>query len=93
MQQQIPELTLRNVGCPGETTRSMITGKHSLCHYAAGSQLDAAVAFLGAHPGQVAFITLEVGANDVVDRMPQPDTLPARPGVRDRPASRGCRTG
>jgi lysophospholipase L1-like esterase len=65
--QQIPSLDLRNVGCPGETTRSMITGKHSLCHYAAGSQLDAAVAFLTAHPGQVAFITLEVGANDLVD--------------------------
>jgi hypothetical protein len=27
----------------------MITGKHSLCHYAAGSQLDAAVVFLQAH--------------------------------------------
>ena len=68
MQQQIPGLTLRNVGCPGETSRSMITGKHSLCHYAAGSQLDAAVAFLQAHPGQVAFITVEVGANDLIER-------------------------
>jgi lysophospholipase L1-like esterase len=68
MRQQIPGLTLRNVGCPGETTRSMINGEHSMCHYAAGSQLDAAVAFLDARPGQVAFITLEVGANDVVDR-------------------------
>ncbi len=68
MQQQIPGLTLRNVGCPGETSRSMISGKHSLCHYAAGSQLDAAVAFMEAHPGQVAFITLDVGANDVVER-------------------------
>lgn len=67
MQQQIPGLSLRNVGCPGETTRSMITGNHSLCHYAAGSQLDAAVAFLEAHPAQVAFITIDVGANDLVD--------------------------
>jgi lysophospholipase L1-like esterase len=66
MQQDIPGLTLRNVGCPGETSRSMITGTHSLCHYAAGSQLDAAVAFLEAHPGEVAFITLEVGANDLI---------------------------
>jgi|SoimicmetaTmtLPB_FD_contig_51_1467821_length_1053_multi_2_in_0_out_0_1 lysophospholipase L1-like esterase len=66
--EQIPGLTLRNVGCPGETSRSMITGKHSLCHYAAGSQLDAAVAFLQAHPGQVAFITVEVGANDFIEQ-------------------------
>jgi hypothetical protein len=68
MQEQIPGLTLRNLGCPGETSRSMVTGKHSLCHYAAGSQLDAAVAFLEANPGIVAFITLEVGANDLVER-------------------------
>jgi len=68
MGEQIPGLALRNVGCPGETSRSMITGKHSLCHYAAGSQLDAAVAFLQAHPGEAAFITLEVGANDLVGR-------------------------
>jgi lysophospholipase L1-like esterase len=68
MQEQIPGLTLRNVGCPGETSRSMIIGTHSLCHYAAGSQLDAAVAFLQEHPEQVAFITLEVGANDLLAR-------------------------
>jgi lysophospholipase L1-like esterase len=65
-QAAIPALALRNVGCPGETSRSMITGRGSLCRYAAGSQLDAAVAFLTAHPGQVAFVTLEVGANDLL---------------------------
>ncbi len=52
-----PELGLRNLGCPGETARSMITGNRSLCRYAAGSQLDAAGSFLKAHPGEVAFIT------------------------------------
>jgi lysophospholipase L1-like esterase len=67
MEPRFPGLTLRNVGCPGETTRSMITGKRSLCHYVAGSQLDAAVAFLQAHPGQAAFITIDVGANDLVE--------------------------
>ena len=46
----------------------MITGVHSPCHYAAGSQLDAAVAFLEAHPGQVAFITIDIGANDLLNR-------------------------
>ncbi len=68
MQQQIPGLRLRNVGCPGETTGSMITGKHSPCHYTAGSQLDAAVSFLEGHPGQVAFITIDIGSNDLFDR-------------------------
>jgi hypothetical protein len=53
----------------------MITGKHSLCHYAAGSQLDAAVSFLEAHPGQVAFITIDVGAQELVDRCLAPTGL------------------
>jgi len=65
---QIPGLGLRNVGCGGATTRSMISGARSECHYAAGSQLDAAVAFLENHPGQVAFITIDIGSNDVFER-------------------------
>lgn len=64
----IPDLRLRNVGCPGETTRALISGERSPCSYPAGSQLDAAVGFLTAHPGQVAFITIDVGANDLVNR-------------------------
>jgi lysophospholipase L1-like esterase len=66
MSQQIPGLGLRNVGCAGETSRSMIAGTHPHCQYPEGSQLDAAVAFLQAHPGQVAFITVEVGGNDLI---------------------------
>jgi lysophospholipase L1-like esterase len=66
MQAQIPGLSLRNLGCPGETSHSMIAGTHPRCRYPEGSQLDAAVAFLEAHPGQVAFITVEVGANDLL---------------------------
>jgi lysophospholipase L1-like esterase len=68
MSQSIPGLSLRNVGCSGETSSSMITGTHPHCRYPEGSQLDAAVAFLQTHPGQVAFITVEVGANDFIGR-------------------------
>ena len=73
--QDIPGLTLRNVACPGETSRSLITGWHSPCHYAAGSQLDAALAFLETHPGAVAFITINVGSNDLVNRCLDWNTL------------------
>ena len=68
IREEIPALRLRNVSCPGETSRSLISGKHSSCHYAAGSQLDAAVSFLEAHPGEVAFITIDIGGNDLVNR-------------------------
>ena len=56
-------LRLVKLGCGGETTTSMISGGH--CRYPAGSQLAAAVEFLDEHPGQVAFVTIDIGANDV----------------------------
>ncbi|HZY76498.1 MAG TPA: SGNH/GDSL hydrolase family protein [Jatrophihabitantaceae bacterium] len=56
-------LQLQNLGCSGETTTSMISG--GICNYAEGSQLNAAVAFITAHPGQIKYLTLDIGANDV----------------------------
>jgi lysophospholipase L1-like esterase len=64
----IPTLTVRKFGCPGETTRAMITGVDSGCSYAAGTQLDAAVSFLTNHSSDVAFITIDVGVNDMLRR-------------------------
>ena len=64
----LPRLALRNLGCPGETARSMITGENSPCSYGAGSQLDAATAFLSAHRGEVAYVTFDIGTNDLFER-------------------------
>ena len=58
-------LRLEKLGCPGETTTSMLTGDGSPCRYPQGSQVTAALAFLKAHPGEVGLITLDIGANDV----------------------------
>jgi lysophospholipase L1-like esterase len=58
-------LTLVKLGCPGETTTSMLTGAGSPCSYRQGSQLAAAVAFIRAHRSQIALITIDIGANDV----------------------------
>lgn len=58
-------LTLVKLGCPGETTTSMLTGAGSPCSYRPGSQLAAAVAFIRAHRSQIALITIDIGANDV----------------------------
>src|ERR1700722_13687076 len=46
-----PGLRLVKLGCPGETTGSMIGG--GICAYAQGSQLAAAAAFLTAHRGHL----------------------------------------
>jgi lysophospholipase L1-like esterase len=57
-----PTLELVKLGCPGETTSTMING--GICHYPGGSQLKAAVAFLRAYRGRVLLVTIDIGAND-----------------------------
>jgi lysophospholipase L1-like esterase len=71
-----PGLQVVNDGCPGETTESFIKGPceyqlaFPLHHpYSGGpdsSQLSDALAYLGAHPGSVNPITLDIGANDAL---------------------------
>jgi len=58
-------LQLVKLGCPGETTTSMLTGAGSPCTYPAGSQLAAALAFIRAHRSAVVLITIDIGANNV----------------------------
>ena len=67
-----PRISVVNYGCPGESTTSFIAGPcfftqigGSLHDSFAGSQLDAATAFLRAHPGQVSPITVHLFGNDV----------------------------
>jgi len=69
-----PDLDVVNYGCPGESTTTFL---HGPCLFNtlglplhdpfAGSQLDAAVAFLEAKRGQVSPITLHLFGNDVND--------------------------
>src|SRR5579871_1708344 len=54
-------LMLQDLGCPGETTMTMMAG--GKCPYAAGSQLAQAVSFIRAH--RIAFITLDIGGDDI----------------------------
>ena len=70
-----PDQQVENLSCPAETTDTMIdggcgftTGFGLALHVDyAGSQLDAAVAFLRAHRGQVSPITLSIGVGDLLD--------------------------
>jgi lysophospholipase L1-like esterase len=67
-----PGLRLVALGCPGETTVTMMHG--GMCRYPGGSQLAAALAFLRAHRGHVLLITIDIGAND-------PEACGARPNI------------
>jgi lysophospholipase L1-like esterase len=71
---RIKNLKLVKMGCPGDTTTSMLTGKGNAiaakffkCNRTGGSQVKAAQRFLKAHhkKGEVVLVTLDIGANDV----------------------------
>jgi lysophospholipase L1-like esterase len=51
------------LGCAGETSGTMLAG--GICHYAHGSELGEAEAFLRAHKGKIAAVTVNIGDNDV----------------------------
>jgi lysophospholipase L1-like esterase len=59
-----PTLKLVKLGCPGETTGTMING--GVCTYSDGSQLKQAAAFLSSHKGRVQLVTIDIGANDIL---------------------------
>jgi lysophospholipase L1-like esterase len=59
---QHPGLRLVKLGCPGETTVTMMRG--GVCRYRGGSQLAAAIRFLRAHRARVSLVTVDIGAND-----------------------------
>jgi lysophospholipase L1-like esterase len=77
-------LELVNFGCAGATTTSLVTTKGcpapalgpGAAPYDTQTQLEAAEAFLEAHPGQVDLITVSIGGNDVTacGRNPDPVT-------------------
>jgi lysophospholipase L1-like esterase len=79
MRQLRPGQQTANFSCPGETTATMVEGG---CFFTnpepegagltlhlpyPGSQLDAAVWFLKAHPGQVSPVTVSIGGIDAAD--------------------------
>jgi lysophospholipase L1-like esterase len=65
-----PGLRLVKLGCPGETTATMING--GICAYPGGSQLAAALRFLHAHRARVSLVTIDIGANDPYSCITQP---------------------
>jgi lysophospholipase L1-like esterase len=60
------QLQLVKLGCGGETTKTMVLGA-PWCGFPAGSQLAQAEQFLTAHRSEIAFITIDVGANDTFE--------------------------
>ena len=63
-QRRWPGLRLADFGCPGITAQGALDGTGA-CQYPNGSQIATATSFVSAHPGAVAFVTVDLGFNDV----------------------------
>jgi lysophospholipase L1-like esterase len=76
-----------NFACAGETTTSMIQGGciARFAHHGSytGAQLDAALEFIRAHPGEVSPITLEIGANDILPDWQSNTCMPTATATAD----------
>jgi lysophospholipase L1-like esterase len=61
--------TYDNLACPGETSVTMLNGGcpywYARKYFYTGSQMSAALNYLGSHAGQVSPVTLDMGANDL----------------------------
>lgn len=70
--QSMGTTTLVNMSCPNETTTTFVKGGckgasgASLKYGYSGDQLDAAINFIKAHPGQVSPVTINLGAADLL---------------------------
>jgi lysophospholipase L1-like esterase len=63
---RFPTLQLVNLSCGGATTSTLIHGQAPPgCPFTTGTQLGDAEGFLRAHARQVAFLTIDIGANNV----------------------------
>jgi lysophospholipase L1-like esterase len=66
LKQYQPGLKHIRLGCDGETTTSLIKG--GTCSYPnAQSQLDAALKAMAQYKGKVAYVTVDIGANDILE--------------------------
>jgi hypothetical protein len=57
-------LQLTQLGCPGETTASMVSGDDH-CYVAGETQLGEAISFLMTHASQPGLVTIDLGFNDL----------------------------
>jgi LPXTG-motif cell wall-anchored protein len=71
LKQRTPGLKHIRLGCTAETTQTLVSG--GKCDYPnAKSQLDAALKAMAQHQGKVAYVTLSVGANDILSNCVSP---------------------
>ena len=58
-------LTMREIGCPGETVQSMLGQLKDACYTLPNTQLTIATNYLATHADEVGVVTLDLGFNNI----------------------------
>lgn len=58
-------LTMREIGCPGETVQSILGQLKDRCYHLPNTQLTIATSYLRAHSGDVGVVTIDLGFNNI----------------------------
>lgn len=58
-------LTMREIGCPGETVQSMLGRVKNACYTLPNTQLSIASDYFRAHRGEIGVVTIDLGFNNV----------------------------
>ena len=58
-------LTMREIGCPGETVQSMLGQLKDACYTLPNTQLTIATNYLATHTDEVGVVTLDLGFNNI----------------------------
>lgn len=58
-------LTMREIGCPGETVQSMLAQLKDACYTLPNTQLTIATSYLQSHSSEIGVVTIDLGFNNV----------------------------
>jgi hypothetical protein len=58
-------LTMREIGCPGETVQSMLAQRKNACYTLPNTQLTIATSYLQSHAGEMGVVTIDLGFNNI----------------------------
>jgi hypothetical protein len=70
-------LTMREIGCPGETVQTMLGQLKNACYTLPNTQLSIAISYLHDHLDEVGVVTIDLGFNNVRPCLTPTVTIPS----------------
>jgi len=68
-------LTMREIGCPGETVQSILGQLKNRCYHLPNTQLTIATNYLHSHSGETGLVTIDLGFNNILPCLTRAATI------------------